>query len=132
MKSHLHYAAVWQGLGIVFLLIVIVLSIIPADQPLGFDHADKWLHWLTWMLMMTWFGSAWPTTLMRFFIFLLAVGAALELLQGVLPWRHMDYFDLLANLAGLLTGITLLFTPLRRVLPWLDQVLAHRFNAPLS
>jgi len=43
----------------------------------------------------------------------------------------MDVNDLVANLAGLLTGAVLLLTQGRGLLPWFDRVLANRFDAPL-
>ena len=79
---------------------------------------------------MTWFGAVWPAAQKRCFIFLLAVSAALELLQGLLPWRFMDINDLLANLAGLLSGGILLLSRINQVLPWFDHLLADRFNTP--
>lgn len=130
MNTRLHYTTLWRALGLTWLFVISVLSVSAVDQPLDFDNADKWLHWVTWMLMMVWFGSAWVSAPKRCFIFLLVMGAALELLQGLLPWRFMDLYDLLANLAGLITGLLLLGTPAGKLLPYFDRVLVHRFNAP--
>ncbi len=130
MSASLHYTSLWRSLGFAWLFMITVLSVVRIDQPLDFDNADKWLHWVTWMVMMIWFGSAWPNAAKRCFMFLLACGAALELIQGLLPWRFMDYYDLMANLAGLISGALLLFTPLRLVIPWIDHVLLDCFNTP--
>ncbi len=130
MNRQLRYLSTWRLLGFTWLFVISLLSVAPIAQPLAFDNADKWTHWATWMLMMIWFGAAWPSALKRCLIILLAVSAALELLQGLLPWRLMEMNDLLANLAGLLSGAALLFTPAGLVIPWLDRIITQRFNAP--
>lgn len=130
MSTTLRNLALWRSLGFFWLFVVGVLSVVPIAQPLAFDNADKWTHWAAWMLMMIWFGSAWSSAQKRCFMYLLAVSAALELVQGLLPWRFMDVNDLLANLAGILSGAILLHTPVKLMLPWFDRVIADRFNAP--
>ena len=131
MTKHLHNQFLWRFLACVWLLVISVLSVIRIAQPLDFDHSDKWTHWAAWMLMMVWFGSSWPSAKLRCFMFLLAASTALELMQDLLPWRFMDVNDLVANLAGLLTGAVLLLTQVRGLLPWFDRVLANHFDAPL-
>lgn len=130
MSPPLRNLPLWRLLGFIWLLVIGVLSVVPIAHPLPFDNADKWTHWAAWMLMMIWFGSAWPSAQKRCFMYLLAVGTALELLQDLLPWRFMDVNDLLANLAGLLSGTILLYTPVRLVIPWFDRIIADRFDTP--
>jgi len=130
MSAQLRLQTAWRLLGYTWLLLVSVLSLARMPQPIQFEHADKWTHWAVWMLMMFWFGSTWPAKRFYCLAGLLAASIALELLQGLLPWRFMDINDGWANLAGLLSGSALLFTPLNRVLPWFDDLVANRLDAP--
>ena len=130
MTQKLQFQRAWQILGITGLLVVCIFSLSKISQPLAVDYADKWTHWIVWMFMMNWFLAAWPDAKTRSFLLLLLTGSVLELLQGYLPWRYMELNDVLANLAGLVSGWLLMYTPIQRLLPRFDRFLANRLDPP--
>ena len=94
---------------------IFLMSVRPRPPELG-PFGDKWLHALAYAVL------AWllrpplgRTRRAGLLALLLAVlyGAALELLQGFLPWRTAEWTDLVANTAG--AGVaTVVASPLSR------------------
>jgi hypothetical protein len=126
VTAALHYQACWRRLALFGLGLLILLSLLPLAQPVDITHADKWAHWLAWTFVMLWYGSAWPQARLPCLLYLFAVGVLIELLQGLVPWRRMELYDLLANLAGLVTAQLLLLTPLQFLMARVDAHLAQR------
>jgi glycopeptide antibiotics resistance protein len=54
----------------------------------------------------------------------MAFGILLELLQGMTTYRYAEWGDVLANVSGILIGITVYLTPLTRVLGFVDRRLS--------
>ena len=117
---------VWYGLGALLLLLVAILSLIPAPDT-GVD--DKLSHLLTYFLLGGWFGvlAADRRVLAWTFASLVVYGGAIELLQGTTDYRFAEWADLLADAVGAGLGLTLYFTPLRRLLLFVDRQLVAIF-----
>jgi len=112
----------WYACGAGLLVVVAVLSLLPVpDVGVG----DKLSHLLTYAVLGGWFGLlvTRPAGLGLVFAGLLAYGALIELLQGMTGYRYAEWGDLLANVIGLLLGLPLYFTPLRRLLYGVDRLL---------
>lgn len=112
----------WYACGAGLLVVVAVLSLLPVpDVGVG----DKLSHLLTYAVLGGWFGLlvTRPAGLGLVFAGLLAYGALIELLQGMTGYRYAEWGDLLANAIGLLLGLPLYFTPLRRLLYEVDRLL---------
>ncbi len=125
----LNFAKTWQGVGWAMVGTVVWLSLAPAPpQPPLLLAWDKAQHFAAYGCLMVWFGMSfarhwrWPA-------FLVALGVALEFLQGLGGIRNFDPGDMLANTIGVLAGLALLKTPLGASLAAVDGLLA-RFIIP--
>ena len=92
----------WAGLAL-----VIVLSLAPLPGATAPPGSDKLGHVLAWLMLAGWWGLLRPSRPWFTALGLLALGALLEALQALLPWRQFEPADLLANLAGVLAGTLL-------------------------
>ena len=117
----------WYALGAMMLIAVAAVSLMPAPDT-GVN--DKVSHLLTYFLLAGWFGLlardrvilAWTLAA------LIAYGMLLELLQGQTGYRFAEWGDVLANSVGAGVGVTLFFTPLRRLSRFIDDRLASLLN----
>jgi VanZ family protein len=104
------------------LVAVAFVSLIPAPAT-GVN--DKVSHLLTYFLLAGWFGLlarnrihlCWTV------VALIAYGVIIELLQGQTGYRYAEWGDVIANSVGCCIGATLYFTPLRRLLRYVDGTL---------
>lgn len=85
---------------------IVWLSLMHSPPRIDFDQSDKVGHLLGYGALMFWFGQLYR----RFWERLaygsgfVAMGLALEALQGLLGYRMYDPFDLIANTLGVLVG----------------------------
>ncbi|TCO81377.1 hypothetical protein EV699_1087 [Plasticicumulans lactativorans] len=114
----------WQAFAWCGVVVLVVLTLMPdPPEPPSFLAWDKAQHGLAYAGLAWWFRQAftrrwvWP-------LFLVALGVALEFLQGWSGWRTFDTADMLANACGVLAGLVLASGPGGRFLPWLDRHLA--------
>ncbi|MDD4882575.1 MAG: VanZ family protein [Gallionellaceae bacterium] len=99
----LSYRRLWLAIGWGLVLLVIVLSLIPAPQLPKVGFNDKIEHMLAYFSLMAWFGQIYGARL-KPVLALLALGATLEVLQGLSGYREMSGLDMLANTAGVTLG----------------------------
>lgn len=86
---------------------VLIASLIQVpDAPINIAHSDKWLHATSYALLMMLVGWGWPGSPARLVsgVSLLCMGLVIEWIQHLLPWRSMEWLDLMANGVGLLIG----------------------------
>lgn len=99
----LRFLRTYLILGCAYVTLVIYLTLIP-QLPQGPDlpFADKGEHLLAYSLMMAWFGCLAREGKLRLKLALgfTALGAALEVLQGLGGVRQMELADALANAMG--------------------------------
>ncbi|HEX6268109.1 MAG TPA: hypothetical protein VFZ81_14590 [Burkholderiales bacterium] len=107
--------ALWLAVGWSLVAAVVWLSLTPAPPELG-KGGDKLGHLLGYGLLMFWFAQLY---LRRVFYAagFIAMGVALELLQGWLGYRSLEGYDMLANSAGVLLGWSAALALRRRLLP---------------
>ena len=119
--------ATWYGVGALLLLAVKALSLMPISNT-GVN--DKLSHLVTYFVLAGWFGllAADRVGLAWAFVAMVAYGGLIELLQAMTPHRQAEWADLLANTAGAGIGIWLYFTPLRRLLLFVDRCLSRVFQ----
>ena len=123
----LRLAALWYAAGAGLLLAVAVLSLMPLpDVGVG----DKTSHAVTYFVLAGYFSllARRRRSLPGVALGLLAYGALIEIAQGFSGYRHAEWGDLLANGAGIGAGLLLYFTPLGRLLDWVDLRIAQRFE----
>jgi VanZ family protein len=106
------------------LLGVAVASLVPGPDT-GVN--DKLTHLVTYFLLAGWFSLLVinRTRLGWTVIGLIAYGMLIELLQGMTSYRYPEWGDVLANGIGILAGVLLYFTPLPRLLRFVDSRLAR-------
>jgi VanZ family protein len=122
--TQLRYGAIWQVMGWLMVAVVVYLSLSPSP-PKGpdFPDSDKLMHGLTYLVLTVWFGQlyrsgggrlGWATAFA-------AMGAVLEVLQGLGGVREASLADGAANAAGAACGWLLLRTRLSAGLVWVEE-----------
>ncbi len=105
----LKHARAWFAVAYCMLVVVAVLSLLPAPDMPG---SDKTLHLLTYFILSATFVSLAQRQRRLLFIIpgLVLYGLLLEVLQGLTGYRQMDSLDALANGVGVLAGALIRFT----------------------
>ena len=113
----------WYLLGGLMLLMVGAVSLMPVPD-VGVN--DKFSHLVTYFFLGGWFSllATNRVSLGWTIIGLIAYGMLIELLQGMTAHRYAEWGDVLANTVGTLAGILLYFSPLPRLLRFVDRKLA--------
>ncbi|MDH5632333.1 MAG: VanZ family protein [Gammaproteobacteria bacterium] len=106
---------VWLSLAWGWVFAVIYLSLTAINLPTVVEWQDKVGHVAMYGVPMWWFLQLYPKH--RHWLIalgLFALGAGLEFAQSFHPLRYMDYYDMLANGAGIAAGWLTLLTPFSR------------------
>jgi VanZ family protein len=100
-------------------LTIWVLSLIPIEQAMV-PGGDKFHHFIAYAsVMLAWrFATPTHTKWQQLFVAvsLMAMGLAIEFLQGLTPYRFFEWADALANSVGVMIGWALSFV-LIKLLP---------------
>jgi hypothetical protein len=96
----------WQGVGWVGVALLIYLSLTPRPIELPVEGGDKIGHMFAYATLMYWWAQLLIAGAQRRGVAasLLALGIALEYVQGWTGWRNFDYFDMLADAGGITLG----------------------------
>lgn len=97
----------WLAIGWVWVVVLVYISLMPnPPEPVRFLNADKLEHALAYCLLMLWFCQVYVRRTQRLFsaVLLIAMGIAMEFLQGMTGYRSFEYADMLANSTGVLLG----------------------------
>jgi VanZ family protein len=123
VSSSLRLAALWYTLAALMLTAVALLSLMPAPDT---GVSDKLAHLVTYFVLGGWFAviARDRRALGWSLIGLFAYGLLIELLQSQTGYRFAEWGDVLANASGSVVGCLLYFTPLRRLMRFIDQRLA--------
>jgi VanZ family protein len=106
----LRFPKLWSALGWLLVIGVVVGSLIPGRSIEFVTVNDKLLHGGTYGVLMMWFSGLYRRGLYVFIAAgLFALGVALDLLQGLTRTRSFDWYDVAADLAGVLVGCALAF-----------------------
>ncbi len=122
-QQRLKLVKIWYSLGALMLLLVAVVSLTPVPDV---GVSDKLSHVITYLLLAGWFGllAANRAALGWTIVGLIAFGILIEGLQGMTAYRYAEWGDVVANGTGIVTGILVYFTPLPRILRFVDTRLA--------
>jgi len=120
------YFRLWQGVGVLLVLAVCVLSLAPTVPPPPGTHGDKVEHLIAYGSLTYWWGMLYPQCVQRWLACLLFIvmGVALEFAQQATGYRVLDAFDMAANAVGALLGRVAVETPFGRLIGVLDKRLA--------
>lgn len=126
----LRFAWLWRVTAWLLLAAVVIMSLIPGPPSPPVLTWDKSQHALAWGLLAWWFLQAWEGRRpFGWCLFLLAVAATVELLQGTTGYRTSDWLDMLANAVGVAIGFSLWYTPLGGALHWIEgRVVGRRYQ----
>ena len=125
----MRFNALWYLIGGVLLGGIVVGSLVPVPR-LSPTFNDKLIHFLIYFLLMTWFGQLQRQRVLLALGFV-AMGFIIELLQGQTRYRTFEWYDLLANTAGIAVAWVCLMTPFGKMLSWLDRWLQRKMpNTP--
>ena len=113
----------WYVLGALLLVLVAVVSLMPAP---AVGVSDKLSHVLTYLILGAWFAllAANRRILAWTLLGLIGYGMLIEWLQGMTGYRYAEWGDVLANGAGTVAGSVLHFTPLRTLFRYIDNQIA--------
>jgi len=70
---------------------------------------DKVQHFLAFSVLASLIGSFWDMRGIRLTFLLLSYGLLIELLQMFIPGHIASFLDMLANLVGIYSGLSILF-----------------------
>lgn len=85
---------------------IVWLSLTPSPPQIELEHGDKLGHFAAYGLLMFWFAQLHVErpTRAAYALAFVAMGVALEFLQGELGYRAAEVFDMYANALGVLLG----------------------------
>jgi len=130
LHRSLRYGRAWFAFGMLIALAITVSCLLPArDLPqIGFALSDKVEHGIAFFVLTFWFAGVLTR---RDFLFLalalVAFGGGIEITQGLMGLgREADLKDLLADAAGVLSGLALAMTPLGRWALFVESLFTTR------
>jgi VanZ family protein len=104
----LRHPLLWAVLGWLLVAGVVTGSLLPGSIVAAVTFNDKIEHAGAYALLMLWFGGLYPRARHpRIAVALLALGVALDLLQGLTETRSLEALDILADAVGLAIGLSL-------------------------
>ena len=109
----LQHAALWRTLSIILLLAVLLAALSPtfwfdskAKALSWFEHADKWLHAVTFAGLTVWFAGMFARrAYWRIALGLTVFGFLIEACQLLVSYRISDWVDIGANTVGIIVGL---------------------------
>ena len=119
MKIDVSYRlrALWLVMGWLLVTLVAYVSLVPAPPAIDVSIGDKVGHILAYATLMLWFLQLYPTyRRLLLAISFVMMGVGLEVLQGLIPSRSLEYLDMVANVGGVALGWLLGHTPLESAL----------------
>lgn len=112
----LRYARNWRVASAFLLLFVLAMTLMPAvwfwpDRHIfvaWFIDVDKWLHAVTFLFLAIWFAGQYRVrSYWRIGIGLILFGMLIEGCQRLVTYRSSDWFDIAADAAGIIVGLTI-------------------------
>ncbi len=104
----------WRAAGFLLLVVVLVATLMPAvwfledtrDLVTWFMGVDKWLHVGTFLFLAVWFAGQYERrAYWRIAVGLVMFGILIELCQRMISYRSAEWYDLAADVAGILAGL---------------------------
>jgi VanZ family protein len=120
----LAHARTWYLLGLLLVLAVIYTSLAPVGDMPSVSINDKLQHAIAYAITTIWFGGLLTRRhYWQLAASLLALGAAIEVAQGVMALgRTADVVDWLANAAGVTVGIGACLAGLGQWISWIERL----------
>ena len=105
-KLNIRPRQLWLVLGWLLILLVIVLSLAPVSIEVPVEEGDKLGHVAAYAVLMFWFGNHYETLTRRSVLAIgfVALGIALEFVQGWTGYRTFEVADMAADALGVAVG----------------------------
>ena len=110
----LRYTLHWRAAGAALLVLVLAAMLMPTvwvskrEYLDWFVYVDKWLHGTTFVFLALWFAGQYRRrSYWRVAIGLMAFGVLTEACQRLVTYRSADWFDLVADAAGIGIGLAI-------------------------
>ena len=100
----------WFNLGFLMIFFVTFIMLAPPEWLFSSEieeestYIDKIIHMLVYAFLVLWFSGQVRMTL-SFFVIVSFYGCIIEFIQYYLPYRSLEWLDLLFNQIGIVTGI---------------------------
>ncbi len=122
MRQALRWFKWWRAIGWLLVALLIYLSLTPNPIDIDMDEGDKIGHAFGYMGVMLWFVQLYERRRHVWWgIGFVALGIALEYLQGWTGYRNFEYLDMVADAVGVVGGWLLGGTALARLLLGLER-----------
>lgn len=122
----LRFRPLWLAVGWALVATIVWFSLTPSPpEPFKFHFADKAEHFAAYFALMSWFAQVYfrRAVRRRYAVAFLALGVAIEFLQGLEPTRDFELADMLADALGIGAALMLGCTPLRHTLQALESLI---------
>jgi len=112
----LRFARRWQIASVVILVLVLLSTLMPAvwffssrrEFATWFFDVDKWLHGITFVFLAIWFAGQYkPASYWRIVVGLIVFGLIIEACQRLVTYRSAEWFDVAADFAGIILGLSI-------------------------
>ena len=128
MKHLFSHWVFWYVCGVAMVIIVLVTCLVPSEALPSVNLNDKLEHMTAYLGLAVWFGGLLPPR--RYFgllLCLLALGAGIEILQGMMNLgRNAEWKDFFADAAGALLGLLICLAGLRHWASWIELRVRNR------
>src|SRR3990172_8884082 len=106
LQLDLRARPLWLFVGWTLVFSVVYLSLAPVSIETGVEQGDKFLHAFTYGALMVWFANLYERLARRRMLAaaFVAMGIALEFIQGWTGYRNFEVADMLADAAGVAAG----------------------------
>lgn len=122
MRAGLRHYTAWRRIGLLLVAADVYLGLSPGAGGVSF-MPDKAAHFLVYLVLGFWFATLYPRAVAWVFAGLLALGGALEILQGMGSARHAEWLDFAANFVGSLAGCGLVLALPFNTFHWIETKL---------
>ena len=122
----------WLGAGWLGVGVVAYFPLVPDPPKIGWEEGDKLQHLVAYTSLMIWFAQVRTGGAERRItaLLLLAMGVALELVQGLTGYRFMSLADMAANMAGVAVGWLAAPPRLPNAFTWVASMLKPTYKLP--
>jgi VanZ family protein len=96
----------WHAVGWFGIALLLYLSLTPRPPEISIEQGDKLGHTLAYAVLMYWWSQLHVAVRQRVLLAagLMALGVAIEYVQGWTGWRTFDSMDMIADAAGVILG----------------------------
>lgn len=101
------YTKFWNICFWLLLFIILILTLMPSSpKPISINQIDKLYHFIAFMVFAFVYRLAFKQTkIFLIFMFSIALGAFIEIVQYYLPNRSFSFADLIADILGAFVGL---------------------------